>query len=129
VRLSSRVEPPELRVDGDAERLHQVLANLVENAIRFSPEDGSVEVEAWREHDRTVIEVRDEGPGISDEDAARVFERFWRADHARTSSDGGAGLGLAIVRWIVELHGGEVSARRREPTGCRMVVILPEVHT
>jgi signal transduction histidine kinase len=69
--------------------------------------------------------VLDEGPGIPEEEASRVFERFYRADTARSSSAGGAGLGLAIARWIVDLHGGDIRAERRYPTGCRMVVLLP----
>ncbi|MGH8998099.1 MAG: sensor histidine kinase, partial [Acidimicrobiia bacterium] len=72
-----------------------------------------------------AIEVCDEGPGIPEEEATRVFERFYRADVARASSVGGAGLGLAIARWIVDLHGGDIRAERRIPTGCRMVVHLP----
>jgi signal transduction histidine kinase len=72
-----------------------------------------------------TIEVCDEGPGIPEEEATRVFERFYRADVARSSSHGGAGLGLAIARWIVDLHGGDIRAERRSPNGCRMVVVLP----
>jgi signal transduction histidine kinase len=73
--------------------------------------------------------VIDEGPGIPADDVARVFERFYRADSARASSDGGAGLGLAIARWIVDLHGGEIHPEPREPHGCRMVVTLPPATT
>jgi signal transduction histidine kinase len=69
--------------------------------------------------------VADEGPGIAPGDAARVFERFYRADAARASSDGGSGLGLAIAQWIVDLHGGEIRAEGNEPSGCRMIVTLP----
>ena len=72
-----------------------------------------------------VIEVLDEGPGIPDDERARVFERFYRADAARAVSDGGAGLGLAIARWIVDLHGGDIHPEPRQPQGCRMVVTLP----
>jgi signal transduction histidine kinase len=71
------------------------------------------------------IEVTDQGPGIPEGEAQRVFERFYRADAARSSSDGGTGLGLAIARWIVDLHGGEIRAERNTPRGCRMVVALP----
>ena len=71
-----------------------------------------------------VLIVEDDGPGIPAPDAERVFERFYRADPARSASDGGVGLGLAIVRWIVELHGGSVRADTGV-TGCRMVVELP----
>jgi signal transduction histidine kinase len=72
-----------------------------------------------------VIEILDEGPGIPEAQRARVFERFERIDPARTTSNGGAGLGLSIARWIVDLHGGDIHPENREPHGCRMVVTLP----
>jgi signal transduction histidine kinase len=121
----SVVSEPGLAADGDPERVHQVLANLLENAVRHSPAGGRVEVSARAERGRIAIEVCDEGPGIPEEYANRVFERFYRADSARSSSHGGAGLGLAIARWIVDLHGGDIRAERRTPTGCRMIVLLP----
>jgi len=119
------VDEPGLWADGDPERVHQVVANLLENAVRHSPAGGRVEVRAHPDRGRVAIEVLDEGPGIPEEEASRVFERFYRADTARSSSVGGAGLGLAIARWIVDLHGGDIRAERRTPTGCRMVVLLP----
>jgi len=125
VEVSVAVTEPGLSADGDPERVHQVLANLLENAVRHSPVGGRVEVSAHSERGRVAIEVCDEGPGIPEEEANRVFERFYRADTARSSSHGGAGLGLAIARWIVDLHGGDIRAERRAPTGCRMVVLLP----
>jgi signal transduction histidine kinase len=121
------VETPGLTADGDRERVHQVVANLLENAVRYTPRGGRVEVRA-RHSDappRVTIEVLDEGPGISDDEQTRIFERFYRADTARASRDGGAGLGLAIAQWIVDLHGGEIRPERRHPHGCRMVVTLP----
>jgi signal transduction histidine kinase len=119
------VDPPSLAVDADPERVHQVVANLLENAVRHSPPDRPVAVRAAAAGAGVVIEVDDDGPGIPDADRERVFERFYRADAARTSADGGAGLGLAIARWIVDLHGGSIRPERRTPTGCRMVVTLP----
>jgi signal transduction histidine kinase len=119
------VDAHDLTADGDPERVHQVVANLLENAVRHTPLGGIVEVRARRSERAVVIEVLDEGPGIPDVDAARVFERFYRADAARAASDGGAGLGLAIAQWIVDLHGGDIHPERREPHGCRMVVTLP----
>jgi signal transduction histidine kinase len=125
VEVAVHVEPGDLTADGDPERVHQVVANLLENAVRFTPRGGTVEVSA-RRHDRgVVIEVLDEGPGIPEGDAARVFDRFERLDAARSSSGGGAGLGLAIARWIVDLHGGDIHPEARDPHGCRMVVTLP----
>ncbi len=125
VEVCVAVDHPDLMADGDPERVHQVVANLLENAVRHSPAGGRVEVRVRPELGRVAIEVCDEGPGIPEEEANRVFERFYRADEARSSSHGGAGLGLAIARWIVDLHGGDIRAERRAPTGCRMVVILP----
>ena len=129
-RLSAP-EDVELRVDapgdliasGDAERVHQVVMNLVENAVRHSPQPGQVLLVAAPADGRVRIDVVDQGPGIPEEESARVFERFYRADRAR--SGGGAGLGLAIARWIVDLHGGSIRAERAGARGCRMVVELP----
>ena len=129
VEVAVDVAHPPPVVDGDPERLHQVVANLVDNAVRFSPPGARVELRARRlPGDRpgfAVVEVCDEGPGIGEDERQRVFERFYRADVPRSSGHGGAGLGLAIARWIVDLHGGEIRAEQREPHGCRMVVTLP----
>ena len=125
VDVAVTVEPHDLTADGDPERVHQVVANLLENAVRFTPTGGTVEVQARRSPRGVVIEVTDEGPGIPEADRGRVFERFYRVDAARSSVAGGAGLGLAIARWIVDLHGGEIHPEERDPNGCRMVVTLP----
>jgi signal transduction histidine kinase len=106
-----------------------VVANLLENAVRFTPTGGKVEVRARRSPRGVVIEVLDEGPGIPEADRGRVFERFYRVDAARSSQAGGAGLGLAIARWIVDLHGGDIHPEERDPSGCRMVVTLPATVT
>lgn len=121
------VEPDDLTLDADPERVHQVVANLLENAVRHSPPEAPVELRARADHGQAGVrlEVADAGPGIAEDEAARVFERFYRADAARASAHGGAGLGLAIARWIVDLHGGTIRPERRRPTGCRMVVELP----
>jgi signal transduction histidine kinase len=126
VRLKVCVEPGDLRTTGDPERLHQVVANLLDNAVRHSPPEGRVWLSAHAANaGRTTILVSDEGPGIVPADAERVFERFHRTDAARATRDGGTGLGLAIARWIVDAHGGAIRAEAREPSGCRMVVELP----
>jgi signal transduction histidine kinase len=125
VRLSISVEPSGLQVHGDAERVHQVVANLLDNAIRHSPDGGEVSLVARRANATVNIAVTDQGPGIPAGEAGRVFERFYRADAARSSAEGGTGLGLAIARWIVDLHGGDIRVERNEPRGCRMVVALP----
>ena len=126
VRLKVCVEPGDLHTTGDPERLHQVVANLLDNAVRHSPPEGRVWLSAHAATaGRTTIVVADEGPGIPPDEAERVFERFHRTDAARATRDGGTGLGLAIARWIVDAHGGAIRAEAREPRGCRMVVELP----
>lgn len=114
-------------VDGDPERVHQVLANLVENGLRHSPPDAPVEIAAGRRNGRVWVAVSDRGPGIPADVGDRIFDRHYRADGS-TQPAGGAGLGLSIARWIVDLHGGSIRSERVAPNGCRMVVELPAVH-
>jgi signal transduction histidine kinase len=114
--------PAGLQAAGDPERIHQVVMNLLENAVRYSPRPGHVALRASRAGQAVTLVVEDDGPGIAEDELERVFERFYRGS---ASDGGGAGLGLAIARWIVELHGGTIRAVRREPHGSRMVVTLP----
>ncbi len=127
VRLKVCVQPGDLYATGDPERMHQVVANLLDNAVRHSPPEGRVWLSAHAAGGLTRIEVCDEGPGIAPHEAERVFERFYRADAARNGA--GSGLGLAIARWIVDAHGGAIRAEASDAaaggTGCRMVVELP----
>jgi signal transduction histidine kinase len=95
----------------DPERLHQVLFNLLDNAVRFTPAGGPVSVSASRNEDRCEVRVADTGPGIPSEHLPLLFERFYRVDQARARGDGGTGIGLAIARSIVEAHGGTIWAR------------------
>ncbi|MCU1590196.1 MAG: histidine kinase [Frankiales bacterium] len=124
VTLTASVEPPDLSVDADPERLHQVLTNLLDNAIRHSPPRGSVVVAAEPTGSGVRLCVTDQGSGITPTERERVFERFTRTDAARTAADGGSGLGLSITRWLVELHGGSVHVADTAP-GCTLVVDLP----
>ncbi len=117
--------PAELRAAGDSERIHQVVMNLVENGVRYSPRPGEIALRASSDGTTVTLECDDDGPGIPQDDLLRVFERFYRGDGRRGADGGGAGLGLAIARWIVELHGGTIRAERRDPHGSHMVVTLP----
>jgi len=111
--LTLELEPgEETKVEADRARIEQVLANLLDNALKYT-ERGGVAVALGAEADRVWCEVRDSGPGIPAEDQARIFERFYRVDKARSRAQGGTGLGLSIVRHIIGLHGGEVSVRSR----------------
>jgi two-component system OmpR family sensor kinase len=112
-------------VTGDEHRLRQVLANLLENARTHTPPATAVEVRVGITGDDAVIEVRDHGPGMSADDAARVFERFWRADPSRARTSGGAGLGLAIVAAITEAHGGRAEVETAPGEGATFRVVIP----
>ncbi|MEZ0090485.1 sensor histidine kinase [Streptacidiphilus sp. EB129] len=120
--------PPGLAAVADPERLHQVVANLVDNACRHSPKHGTVTVRAGRREDGgLLLEVADQGPGIPAEDRHRVFERFSRGSGLTAQgpgSDGGTGLGLAIARWAVDLHGGTIAVAD-SPLGCLIRITLP----
>jgi signal transduction histidine kinase len=110
---------------GDPDRIHEVLTNLLTNAVRHSPAGGEVTLRGTPVPGGIRIEVSDEGPGVPPGEIERIFERFYRVDAARASDAGGAGLGLAIARSIAELHGGSIRAQPRLPTGCRIILDLP----
>jgi two-component system OmpR family sensor kinase len=118
------VEAPEpIVVPGDEARLRQVVANLVTNALVHTGPPAKITVRAERIGDRAVLSIVDNGPGMNAEDASRAFDRFWRADPARTRS--GAGLGLAIAHSIVEAHGGRTSIDSQPGVGTTVQVVLP----
>jgi signal transduction histidine kinase len=120
-----RAIAPGVVVTGDREALKRVVANLLDNAVRLAPAGSRIRLATGSEGNRAWIAVTDEGPGISPEDQGHVFDRFWRADKARSRSDGGTGLGLAIVRQVVESHGGEVRLHSKVGVGSSFVVWLP----
>jgi signal transduction histidine kinase len=113
-------------VNGDAHLLRQLVGNLIDNALKFS-ERGSVEVRVGNDRETAWVEVADSGPGIPDEELPHVFERFYRADKARSRAVPGTGLGLAIVRSIARVHGGEASAGKAPGGGALFRVVLPRV--
>jgi signal transduction histidine kinase len=112
-------------IQTDAARVHDILRNLLENAVNYSPEGGTVWLNAAVAGDHATIEVADSGPGIPPTDLQRVFERFYRVDKSRGRNPGGTGIGLAIVKNLVELLGGSVVARNRDEGGAVFTVTLP----
>ena len=122
VTYDVRVDPEDLTVGADRDRLHQVVANLLDNAVRHSPAGGVVTVSGRVVGDVVRLEVADQGPGIPPADRERVFERFHRGGGA--VGDGGTGLGLAIARWVVQLHGGTIGVLPTQ-SGCTIRVSLP----
>lgn len=121
-------DPPEaILIRGDALRLDQVLLNLLQNAITYSPEGGSITVEVTRGADDVSIAVTDHGQGISEDALPHLFERFYRVPEVRTEHIGGMGIGLYVVREIVALHGGTVTVTSKEGSGSTFTVRLPLV--
>ncbi len=125
VRVQDRVPEDLPPVLADRERLHQVLFNLLDNAVRLTPPGGDVVVEAHRLNGTCEVSVADTGPGIAAEHLPRLFERFYRVDPARTRDDGGTGLGLAIARSVVEAHGGRIRADSEVGKGSVFTFDLP----
>jgi two-component system phosphate regulon sensor histidine kinase PhoR len=123
-RVTIDVPDEACHVNADAAKLHDVVRNLVENAVNYSPEEAELQLTAVRTPGAFSIRVADSGPGIPADDLSRVFERFYRVDKSR-SRPGGTGLGLAIVKHLVELHGGTVSAANRPEGGAMFTVTLP----
>ncbi len=125
VAVQSELAPDLPPVFADRERVHQVLFNLLDNAVRFTPPGGEVTVSASRHDGSCEVRVADTGPGISSEHLPRLFDRFYRVDPARSREDGGTGIGLAIARSVVEAHGGRIWAESEMGKGSVFTFELP----
>jgi two-component system phosphate regulon sensor histidine kinase PhoR len=126
-QMNLTAQVPDLRLHADADRVEQVLCNLVDNAIKYGRTQGQVCVAARRADDRQIeISVQDDGPGIPPEAIERVFERFYRVDKARSREQGGTGLGLSIVKHIVQGHGGRAWATSQLGHSATFYFTLPE---
>ena len=124
ITLTTRIDPGAERVMADGRRLEQALQNLVANAVRHTPDGGRIEVSAARVNGRVRLRVDDTGPGIPPEYLPLVFDRFYKIDQSR-AAPGGSGLGLSIVKAIVERHGGQVAASAGDGGGARFDLLLP----
>ncbi len=127
IEIATHVKAPDMIVRADTERMQQVLWNLLANAVKFTPPGGVVDVYLERHDSLAEVRIEDSGPGIPADFLPRIFERFSQADGSNTRKHGGLGLGLAIVRHLIELHGGVVSASNREDGGAVLTVRLPAV--
>jgi two-component system, OmpR family, sensor histidine kinase BaeS len=123
--LQIDIQPPELSVYADLDKLLQALRNLLENAWRYTPPAGEVLISARPAGDMVEIAISNSGPGISAEDLPFIFERFFRADRSRSREQGGAGIGLSIVKELVEAHGGQVGAESTD-SSTRVWLRLPQ---
>jgi two-component system phosphate regulon sensor histidine kinase PhoR len=124
IRLEVDVAPDLPLIRGEASRLGQVFANLVHNAVKFSPPDSTVTVSVRQVGEAVEASVADRGIGVGAADLPRIFERFYKADRSRTAG-GGTGLGLAIARHIVSGHGGRLTVASREGEGATFTMSLP----
>jgi two-component system phosphate regulon sensor histidine kinase PhoR len=125
--ISLLVDAPDtpVRVRADVGGLRSILDNLVENAIKYTPRDGRVEVSWKADHSTVTMEVRDTGIGISPAHQERIFERFYRVEKGRSRDMGGTGLGLSIVKHLAQSFGGGVRVISRETEGSTFRVVLP----
>jgi signal transduction histidine kinase len=125
IELQIEVEEDLPEVDLDADRMTQVLVNLLDNALRYTPKGGWINLSAYEVEERVELNVHDSGPGIPAEDLEHLFERFYRGDKSRQREEGGSGLGLAIAKSLVENQGGEIRVESPPGEGARFVVELP----
>ncbi|MEP7360039.1 MAG: ATP-binding protein [Chloroflexota bacterium] len=125
LRAESPADVSDCTVPADAARIGQILVNVIDNAIRYSPAGGEVVVSARPTESEVIIEVKDQGEGIDHADLERIFERFYKGDRARSRGRGGTGLGLAIARHIAERHGGRMWARSEPGQGAQLFLALP----
>lgn len=126
IAFETRLHPGPLWVAGNADELDRVISNLVENALNYTPEQGKVTLSSRQQDGEVIVSISDSGIGISPEAQSRIFERFYRADEARSTHTGGTGLGLAIVKRIVEMHGGRVEVSSVMGEGATFRVCLPQ---
>ena len=118
--------PSNLAAQADPDRLSQILVNLIDNAVKYTPSGGTITFDAVaRGHEEVGLQITDSGQGIPPQDLARVAERFYRVDKARSREEGGAGLGLAIVKHLVQLHGGTLHIGSEFGKGTTVEVVLP----
>jgi heavy metal sensor kinase len=124
IAVSLKADEP-VTIVGDRVRLRQLFLNLIDNAIKYTPEGGSVTISVERRDGTALFAVQDTGIGIPQDELSRVFDRFYRVDKARSREMGGAGLGLSIARWIAELHRGSIGVQSTLGQGSRFTVTLP----
>jgi two-component system phosphate regulon sensor histidine kinase PhoR len=126
VELVLDLAPDAAAIQADLDALRQVLTNLMDNSLRYTPDGGRIVCRTRRTAGSVALSIRDNGSGITREHLPRIFERFYRADKSRSREEGGTGLGLAIVKHLVEAHGGRVTAESERGSGTTVTCVFPD---
>jgi len=129
ISITFNAQTPEMTIEGDEDRIHQLMLNLIDNAIKYTPANGKVTVTLRDEGDNVLISVKDTGIGIAKEHIPRLFERFYRVDKGRSRNMGGTGLGLAIVKHVVMSMNGTIDVDSKLGEGTEFIVHLPKRHS
>jgi heavy metal sensor kinase len=125
IAFQEQISPDSMWIQGDASSLRRLFLILIDNAVKYTPSSGQIEVSLQRNNGYAIAQVRDTGIGIAETDLPNVFERFYRADKARTRESGGVGLGLSIGRWIAEVHAGTIEVQSSPGHGSIFQIRLP----
>jgi two-component system sensor histidine kinase BaeS len=125
VVLTVSVPRSPLVIEGDADRLRQVIGNLLGNALRYTPQNGTISLDVQARGEQAVVTIADTGPGIAPDEVPHIFDRFYRTDAARDRASGGSGLGLAIARALVEAHRGTITVQSELGQGTALIITLP----
>ena len=125
ISLTTQIEPNLPPVLADPQRIAQVIGNLVGNALRYIPSGSRIEISVQRVKEGVALSVSDNGPGIPETELPYLFDRFWRGEKSRARSSGGAGLGLAIAKQLIEAQGGQIDAQNQAAGGLRVTFVLP----
>jgi two-component system sensor histidine kinase VicK len=123
IELNIEENIPDIVADKDG--IEQVILNIISNSIKYTPENGRIDVIAKKQDKNVIITIKDNGIGIPDKDKERIFERFYRVDKARSRELGGTGLGLSIAKQIIEAHNGQIILRSKYKEGTEVDIILP----
>ena len=118
-----------VQIEGDQARMKQVIVNLFDNAIKYTPNGGRIILKVYNKNKKSILEISDNGIGIASEDKIKIFERFYRADKVRSRNLGGAGLGLSIVKSICTAHNAEIRVESEEGRGSRFIIELPRFNS
>jgi two-component system, OmpR family, sensor histidine kinase BaeS len=127
VSLTLHTEDPEIKVMVDSQRIEQVIGNLIGNSLRYVSGNGKINLEVNKKESLVEVKIFDNGPGVPDEELPLIFDRFWRSEKSRARVTGGAGLGLAISKQLVEAQGGQIKAANRPEGGLEITITLPEI--